>query len=152
MADISRQTPREVVTPGTEVRRDEPQFVPDRTLPQLLGEMTTEIGDVFRKEIELAKVEAREEIRSAAKGAAMLGAAGYAGHLALVLLSVAAAWGLGYLVGVALGFVIVAVVWAIAATILGLSGREKLKAAAPVTPQTVETVKEDVQWAREQMK
>ncbi len=47
---------------------------------------------------------------------------------------------------------IVTVVWAIVAAVLVQMGRKQLKEAGPPKPeQTIETIKEDVQWAKTQM-
>ena len=43
---------------------------------------------------------------------------------------------------------IVTVVWGAIAAGLALQGRNKIKEATPPAPQTVETVKEDVRWAK----
>ena len=40
------------------------------------------------------------------------------------------------------------VLWAIVAAVLAKAGQGALKRATPPAPQTVETVKEDVQWAK----
>jgi hypothetical protein len=42
------------------------------------------------------------------------------------------------------------VLWTIVAAVLGMSGKKALQAATPPAPQTVETVKEDIQWAKTQ--
>jgi hypothetical protein len=45
----------------------------------------------------------------------------------------------------------VTVLWAAVAGVLALTGKKKVQEASPVMPeQTVETVKEDVQWAKTQ--
>jgi hypothetical protein len=41
-------------------------------------------------------------------------------------------------------------VWAAVAAALAQSGRNELRSATPPVPQTVETVKEDIQWAKTQ--
>jgi len=47
---------------------------------------------------------------------------------------------------------IVTLVYAAGAAVLALRGRERLAEAAPPTPeQTIESVKEDVQWAKTQL-
>ena len=47
-----------------------------------------------------------------------------------------------------LAALIVTVVWGAVAGVLALQGRDKIKEATPPAPQTVETVKEDVRWAK----
>ena len=129
--------------PATQPKR------PDASLGELISEMTSDLGDLFRKEVQLAKVEAREEVGRAGKGAAMLGAGGLAGWLALVMLSFALAWLLDQAVNTALAFAIVGVLWAAAAAVLLTTGRRRLETLEAL-PQTKETLKEDVEWAKAQ--
>lgn len=121
---------------------------PDKTLGELLGELSSEIGDVFSTQIEIAKVELRKEAKRAGKGAGMLGAAGFTAYLAILLLAFAAAWGLSEVVPEGVAFLIVGLVFAGVAAVLALRGRDELKTVEPL-PETVETVQEDVQWARQ---
>jgi uncharacterized membrane protein YqjE len=121
------------------------------SLGELAGELSGELSTLFRKEIELAKTEAREEAGHAAKAAALFGGAGLAGWLALVMFSLAVAWLLDDEAGLdrALAFAIVAAVWTIAAIVLQAVGRSKLGQVRGL-PQTKATIKEDVEWAKAQ--
>ena len=111
--------------------------------------MTSDLSTLMRQEVELAKTEAREELKTAGKGAAMLGAAGLAGWMFLLMISLALAWLLDQALNTALSFAIVAVIWAIAMAVLHSIGRKRLRQVQPL-PQTKESIKEDVQWARAQ--
>jgi hypothetical protein len=122
----------------------------ERTLPQLIGEMTSEIGELVRKEFQLAKAETKEEVSKAAKAGGMFGGAALAGHMALLLLSFAAAWGLAEIVPRGVGFLIVGLLYAIAAGVLFVVARTRVKQVDPVPEQTVETLKEDVEWIKAQ--
>ena len=95
----------------------------------------------MRQEVELAKAEIRESAKRAGRGAGLLGGAGVAGMLALVFLSVALWWGLGYVMGNAWSAVIVAVLWGIVALVLALTGKKQIDEISGM-PHTVETVKE----------
>ena len=77
----------------------------------------------------------------------MFGAAGLAGWLAVLFISLAAAWLLDQAINTALSFAIVGVVWAVAAFVLMRVGRRKLSEVNPL-PETKETLKEDVEWAK----
>ena len=129
--------------PATEPKR------PDASLGELLSDMTSDLSTLFRKEVELAKTEAREEAGRAGKAGAMLGAAALAAWLALVMLSLALAWLLDQGLNTALSFAIVGLLWAIAAAVLVTVGRRRL-ADLKTLPQTTETIKEDVAWAKAQ--
>jgi hypothetical protein len=111
------------------------------SLGQLLGEVTRDISTLFRQEVELAKAELSTSAKKAGKGAGMFGGAGVAGLLALVFLSVALWWGLGFLTGLVWSAIIVAVIWGIIAAVLALRGKKEMQEIQGA-PQTVETLKE----------
>ena len=122
---------------------------PDMSLGDLFGEMTSEISTLFRKEIELAKTEARDEIKQAGSAAGMLGGAGVGALIAIMFASFALAWLLDQAMNRALAFVIVAALWGIGAALMMAAGRARLRAIEPL-PETRETLKEDMEWARAQ--
>jgi uncharacterized membrane protein YqjE len=122
----------------------------EQSLGQLLSEAARDLSELMRKEVELAKVELREEATKASKAGAKLGAAAVIGHLALLMASFAAAWGLAEVMPAGWAFLIVAAVYAIVAAVLYVNGRKQLRKVSPMPRQTVETLKEDASWAREQ--
>src|ERR1700712_32465 len=117
------------------------QKAANTSLGDLLGEVTRDLSTLMRQEIELAKAELKQSATQAGKGAGMFAGAGYAAHLTILFLSVAAWWGLGYLIGNGWSALIVAAVWAIIGLILFLVGRGELKKVKGA-PQTVDTLKE----------
>jgi hypothetical protein len=127
-----------------------PASSPEPTIGELVAGMTADVGTLVRKEMELAKAELREEARTTGKAAGMLGAAGVAGHMTLLFLSFALAWGLSEIVPEGVAFLIVGVLYAIATFVLATKGRERMQAVRP-PEQTIETVKEDVAWAKARM-
>jgi len=129
--------------PATQPRR------PEATLGELFGEMTQNVTTLLRKEIELAKLEAREEVSRVGRGAGMFAGAGLAAWLTLLFLSLGLAWLLDQAMNTALAFVIVGVVWGVVGAVLALRGKSEMKNVKPL-PETVETLKEDVQWAKQQ--
>jgi hypothetical protein len=110
-------------------------------LGELLSDVSRDLSTLFRQEVALAKAELTDSAKKAGKGAGMFGGAGLAGFFTLLFLSIAAWWGLGYLVGNAWSALIIAVVYAIVAAILAARGRREIKQINGA-PQTVETVKE----------
>ena len=118
-------------------------------LGELFSEMTSELSTLMRKEVELAKVETKEEASRAAKAGALLGGGGLAAWLGVLFASLAAAFLLDQALNRALAFLIVALVWLVAAAIAIQAGRRRIK-DLEVLPQTMETIKEDVAWAKEQ--
>lgn len=107
----------------------------------LLSEVSRDLSTLFRQEVALAKAELTDSAKKAGKGAGMFGGAGVAGLFALLFLSIAAWWGLGYLIGNAWSAVVIAVVYAVVAAILAMRGRKEIK-QIDGAPQTVATVKE----------
>jgi hypothetical protein len=123
---------------------------PDASLSELISRLIGQSSTLFREELQLAKTELRQEIRKAGKAGGMFGAAAVTGFLAVLLLSFAAAWGLGDLMEPWLGFVIVGVIWAIVAGVLAMQGKSAADEVDASLPETTQSVKEDVQWAKSQ--
>lgn len=125
---------------------------PDASLPELVSRLTDQSSTLFRKELQLAKTELRQEIRKAGRVGGMFGGAAVTGFLAILLLSFALAWALGDLepLNPALGFLIVGVIYAVIAGVLGMQGKNKAEDIDPSLPETTESIKEDVQWAKNQ--
>jgi uncharacterized membrane protein YqjE len=122
---------------------------PDHSLGELLSRVTSDFGELVSTQVELAKVEIKEEVSRAGKGAGLLTGGGLAAYLAAILLSFAAAWGLAEVMPEVFAFLIVGVVWAAVAAVLMLSGRKQLDSVR-VTPQTRASIQEDVEWAKQQ--
>ena len=78
----------------------------------------------------------------------MLAGAGAVGYLVLVFLALTLMWALGNVMDLSWAALITAVVLGIIAGVLFVMGRNKLKQVNPKPEQTVETLKEDVQWAK----
>jgi hypothetical protein len=123
----------------------------EKNLGEIVSEVSEKASLLVRQEIDLAKAELAEKGRVAGQGAGMLGGAASIGLLAGGALTAAAIAALNEAVALWLAAVIVAVVLAAGAAFLALRGRDRMRAAAPPVPQqTVETVKEDVEWAKSQ--
>lgn len=110
-------------------------------LGELVGEVTRDLSTLMRQELALAKAEVKESATTSAKGAGLLGGAGYAASMTVLFLSIALWAALGTLIGAGWSGVVVAVIWAIIAAILYAVGRAQLKKVKGV-PQTVETLQE----------
>lgn len=121
-----------------------------RSLGEIVGDLTSDLTTLVKQELELARTELKEEAAKAGKGAGMLGGAGIAGLLALILGSFALAYLLDNWMPVELAFLIVTLLWAIVGAVLAARGRKELKNANPQLPETQQTLKEDAAWARAQ--
>ena len=120
----------------------------ERPLGEVAKELTSDISLLVRQEIQLAKAEMSEKGRTAAPGLGMFGGAGVAGlcaagamtaFLILVFAIFLPEWAAALIVGAALAAV---------AYLLVQRGKDRVAdAGKPIPEQTIETTKEDVEWA-----
>lgn len=129
-------------TESTLGRRDEP-------LGEVARDLTRDLSLLVRQEVQLAKAEMAEKGRVAAPGVGMIGGATVTALLAGGALTAAAILALAIFLPEWLAALIVGAVLAVAAYVLVKQGKERVaEAGAPVPEQTIETVKEDVEWAK----
>ena len=121
-----------------------------RSLGEIVSDLSTDLSTLMKQEVQLAKVELKEEVSKVGKGAGLLGGAGFAGYFVLLFLSVALMFLLDNWLPVEVAALITAVVWGIVAAVLALTGKKELQEANPQLPQTQQSLKEDVQWAKAQ--
>jgi hypothetical protein len=125
----------------------------DRSLGQLFGDLSRQLGTLVQQEIALAKTEVTTRVTSVGRDAAMLGAGAALGYAALltglvtiglVLIELGLdAW---------LSFLIVTVVTGAIAGLLVQRGRAQLQQTDLAPRQTIRTIKEDAAWAKERVK
>jgi uncharacterized membrane protein YqjE len=121
----------------------------DQSLGELFGKLSTELTTLIRQELELAKAELTQKGKEAGKGAGFLGGAGVVGLLAAGALTAAIIAALDLAMATWLAALIVTIVYGAIAAVLALRGKAKVQQATPPVPeQTVDTVKEDVAWAK----
>jgi hypothetical protein len=120
----------------------------ERPIGELVKDLAGQTSTLVRKEIELAQAELSQKGKVAGKGAGLLAGAAVAGLLALGALSALLITLLDDVMATPLAALIVTVLWAVVAMVLAKAGQNALKRATPPAPQTVETVKEDIQWAK----
>ena len=124
----------------------------DRSLGELFGQLTRDITTLARQEITLAKTEMSQKASQAGKDVGYLavgGAIAYAGFLGIlaaivIVLATFLPWWLSAL--------IVGVVVAGVGYLMIQRGRQNLTNLDPAPHQTVETLKEDREWVKEQMR
>ena len=122
--------------------------VENQSVGELLGRVTTDLSTLMRQEVELAKVELKEEATKAGKASGMLAGAGAVGYLVLVFLALALMFALDSFMPIGWAALITAVVLGIIAGVLFAMGKKRMQQVNPKPEQTVETLKEDVQWAK----
>ena len=121
----------------------------ERSIGELFGKLSSEMSTLIRQEMALARAEMTEKGKEAGKGAGLFGGAGAVGLLGAGALTAGIILLLDLAIAAWLAAVIVGVIYVAVAAFLGLKGRDKIQAATPPVPeQTVDTVKEDVEWAK----
>ena len=126
-----------------------PEELRERPIGDLVKQLASQTSTLVRQEIDLAKAEMSQKASIAGKGAGLLGGAALVGLLAAGALTACLILVLSEAMDAWLAALIVAVVMGAVAAGLGLAGRNKVREATPPVPeQTVETVKEDVEWAK----
>jgi predicted lipid-binding transport protein (Tim44 family) len=121
----------------------------DQSVPQLLKQLSEQTQTLVRQELDLAKAEMTEKGKKAGLGAGLFGGAGVMGLFAFGALTACFIALLATAMDTWLAALIVAVVYAAIAGVLALRGKREINQATPVAPeQTVDTVKEDVEWAK----
>jgi hypothetical protein len=123
----------------------------ERSIGELLKQLSQETTTLVRQELELAKAEMAQKGKQAGVGAGMFGGAGVSALLGLGAVTAAAIAALDAALPLWLAALIVGLVWLAAAGVLALQGKSKVQSATPPVPeQTQESVKEDVEWAKTQ--
>ena len=121
----------------------------DRPIGELLKQLSQETTTLVKQELELAKAEMAEKGRKAGPGIGMWGAAGVVGLAALGALTAFFILALDGVMPNWLAALIVAAVYGAIAAFLYMRGKDRVQEATPVMPeQTIETLKEDVEWAK----
>jgi Putative Actinobacterial Holin-X, holin superfamily III len=126
-------------TPMTEAGRPDVEGV---SVGDLLGEVSRDLSTLMRQELELAKAELKVEAKKAGQGAGMFGAAGFAGYMVLLFLSIALWWALENVMDAGLAALIVAVIWGVIGAVAFVVGRKKFREVNPKPERTVETLQQ----------
>jgi hypothetical protein len=122
----------------------------DRSLGELFSDLSRQTSTLVRQEVQLAKTEMSEKATKVGKDVASMAAGGavaYAGFLAIVaaviilLAEIIPMWLSAFIVGVAVATI---------GYLLIQRGREAMKQDGLAPTQTIETLKEDAEWAKRQ--
>lgn len=123
-----------------------------RSFVEVLQDIVGNVQQIIRSEFRLARAELREKANRAAKPATTLAAGAILGFYGLGFLLLAIVYALSIALPMWLAALIVSALLIVISAILVVSGRNKLKQIQPVPEKTVETLKENVQWAKDQMR
>ncbi len=133
----------------------------ERSLGDLFSELASETGTLVRQEVALAQTELTQKAAAVGKNVGFLVAGGAVGYTALLVVLAAVVIGLTQFISYLSGWHLITSAW-IAATIVGLvvgtvayvlvtSALAKLKDMELTPRQTVETLKEDAEWLKNQV-
>ena len=121
----------------------------DASASDLVKQLSEQTSRLVRQEMELAKVELSEKGKQAGIGAGLLGGGGLFALYALGALTATMIAALSLAMDTWLAALIVTVVWAAVAGVMALLGKARVqKSTPPIPEQSVESVKEDVQWTK----
>jgi hypothetical protein len=122
-----------------------------RSSGQLVKDLSHQVTTLARLEIQLAKAEMAEKGRTAGLGAGILAGGAVAGLIALGTLTAFLVLALAEAIPAWLAALFVTALWAGIAAVLAWQGKEKLEElGTPVPEDTVESVKEDIEWLKGQ--
>ena len=114
-----------------------------------IKKLSEDLGVLVRSELQLARQELAEKAKTAGVGAGMVGGSALTGLMTLGSLTALLILAISLVLAPWLAALIVTIVWGAVTAILALVGKRKIQNAAPFIPeQTIENVKEDVEWAR----
>lgn len=125
----------------------------DRSLGELFGDLARDMGTLVSQEVALARTEMTEKASRVGKDIAFLAVGGlivYAGLLAIIAAAIVllAENGLSWWLSALLVGVVVAVI----GYVIVQKGIAALKREDLAPRQTIESLKEDTQWAKEQIR
>lgn len=122
---------------------------------QSLGDTVTgiveDLQNIVRGEVQLAKTELKEEASQIGKGAGMIGAAIFLALVGFIFLMLAVTYLLSKTMDMWIAAGIVALVLLIIGAILGMAGKKQIDEANLVPEKTIDSLKEDKEWASRQM-
>lgn len=120
------------------------------SLGELFSKLARDTSNLVRQEVALARTEMTQKASAAGRDAGMIGAGGaiaYAGFLALLAALII---GLGQIIPVWLSALLVGVAVVGVGALLVVQGLNALKRINFAPEQTIQTLKEDAEWAKEQ--
>jgi hypothetical protein len=127
-----------------------PSELKERSVPDLLKQLSQETSTLVKQELDLAKAEITQQGKKAGLGAGFIGGGALFGLGAFGAFTAFLIALLGLGMDTWIAALIVTVLYGAIAAVLALRGKNKIQEATPPVPQTVETLKEDAEWAKTQ--
>jgi len=124
----------------------------DRSLGELFTELAADTGTLVRQEVALAQAEITHKVTKAGKNVGSLVVGGAVAYLAVMSLTAAIIIGLAAFMPAWLSALIVAVIFGAVSFFLISPALAELKKTDPMPRETIETLKEDAQWLKNEVK
>ena len=124
----------------------------DRSLSDILQDTIRNVQEIVRSEVRLAKTEIREEVAKAKSSTLLLGAGAVTAIFAVLFLLLTVVYGLALVMPSWAAALIVGAALTVVATLVLTIGLERFRQIHPTPERTVETIKENVEWAKQQAK
>jgi uncharacterized membrane protein YqjE len=124
----------------------------ERSFSDVMQDILRTVQEIVRSEVRLAKTEMQEEAGKAKSSAVLLGGGALTAIYAILFLLLTIVYGLALVMPNWAAALIVAAALAVIATIMLTAGRTRFKQIHPIPERTVETIKENVEWAKQQAK
>jgi Putative Actinobacterial Holin-X, holin superfamily III len=125
----------------------------DRSIGDLLRDLSNDTATLVRQEMQLARAELAERAKPVGVSAASFGGTALLGFGAFGAATACLIAALALAIPTWAAALIVAAIYGIVAYVLMLNGKKKLaEAQPPLIPQTTQTVKDDISWAKTQVK
>jgi|GEM_PF-1492875 len=121
---------------------------PDMSLGDVVSKLGDDLSGLLTTQIEIAKLEVKQEVGKAAKGAGLVTSGAFAAVVAVFMLSAAVAWAIAEALNAWAGFLIVGILWAVVAAALALVGKNKLQDVSTVPEQTKAEIEADRNLAK----
>ncbi len=122
----------------------------DRSIGELIAELSRETTTLVRQEVQLAKAEMSQKASWVGKNVGFLVVGGVVAYTGLLAIVAAVIIVLGGLIPLWLSALVIGLVIAAVGLILVVKGVNTLRREEPVPRETVETLKEDREWLRDQ--
>ena len=123
----------------------------ERSFSDVLQDIVHNLQDIIRSEVRLAKMELREDLSKTRAAALLLGIGALSGVFGIFFVLLAIVHALSYVVPDWAAALIVAFALAFGAAVAVSRGVKRFK-QVNAAPKTIESLKENVEWAKQQIK
>jgi hypothetical protein len=125
--------------------------IQERSLGELFSELSQETSTLIRQEVQLAKAEVTRKATKAGKEVAFMAAGGFIAYAGFLALIAAAILGVAEFLPLWLSALLIGVIVAGVGYLLLQKGMNGLKEINPAPRRTIETLKEDKEWLKQQV-